>query len=180
MEADPRTEYVESRIRSIPDYPKPGINFRDITPMLHDSRAFADCIVLLKEKLKGTKAKYIVGIDARGFIIGSALAYTLGMGFIPARKKGKLPYKTVSMSYEMEYGNASMEIHSDALGKGDRVVIVDDLLATGGTAGAVGRLVEKLGAVIERYIFVIELSDLKGREKLGGGKVDSLISYEGE
>ena len=177
---DQRVKYIESKIRSIQDYPKPGINFRDITPMLHDRKAFAECIGLLKERANGTKANYIVGIDARGFIIGSALAYALDLGFVPARKKGKLPYDTVSMGYDMEYGSSSMEIHSDALKKGDIVIVVDDLLATGGTAGTVGKLVEKLGARIESYLFVIELVDLKGREKLDGGRVASLVSYRGE
>lgn len=180
MESETTLKTIEDRIRSIPDYPKPGINFRDITPMLKDSEAFRACIDLLREKIKGMKINYIVGIDARGFIIGSALAYTLGIGFVPARKKGKLPYKSVSIDYTLEYGKATLEMHEDSFKKGDHILIVDDLLATGGTAGAVGELVRKLGGKLEGYAFVIELPDLKGREKLKDGKIISLIKYHGD
>lgn len=171
---------LEDRIRSIPDYPKPGINFRDITPLLKDKEAFRNCIKALQQRIKDMRVDYIVGIDARGFIIGSALAYAMGVGFIPARKKGKLPYKSISVDYALEYGTATLEMHKDSLEEGDHVLIVDDLLATGGTARAVGEMVKKLGAKIEGYAFIIELSDLKGREKLEKYPVISLIKYEGE
>lgn len=171
---------MEAKIRTIPDYPKAGIMFRDITPMLQDAEAFRKCIEVLKDKVGGMKPDYIVGIDARGFIIGAALAYALGLGFIPARKKGKLPYKSISVDYALEYGKATLEMHEDSLKKGERVLIVDDLLATGGTAAAVGELVEKLGGRIEGYVFVVELPDLKGREKLKGRNIISLIKFIGE
>lgn len=180
MEHEDAIRAMESRIRTIPDYPKPGIMFRDITPMLQDSESFKACIDVLKEEAGRIKADYIVGIEARGFIIGSALAYALGMGFIPARKRGKLPYKSVSVDYELEYGKATLEMHSDSIRKGDRVLVIDDLLATGGTAKAVGDLVEKLGGKVESYLFVVELPDLKGREKLKGKKTISLIKFIGE
>lgn len=154
--------------------------FRDITPMLKDREAFRACIDALKERTEGMKIDYIVGIDARGFIIGGALAYELGLGFIPARKKGKLPYKSVGVDYSLEYGTATLEMHEDSLGKGDNVLIVDDLLATGGTAGAVGELVRKLGANVLGYAFVVELPDLKGRERLRDGDVISLVRFTGE
>lgn len=171
---------IEAKIRTIPDYPKPGIMFRDITPMIQDGPAFKACVELLKEKAAGANADYIVGIEARGFIIGGALANELGIGFIPARKKGKLPYKAISADYALEYGTATIEMHDDALKRGERVLIVDDLLATGGTAMAVGSLVERLGARIEGYLFVIELQDLKGRERLNSVNVFSLVKFAGE
>lgn len=180
MDQEVAIRSIERSIRTIPDYPKPGIMFRDITPMLKDKKAFRDCIDTLKERVKDLRIDCIVGIDARGFIIGSALAYVLGVGFIPARKKGKLPYKSVSADYELEYGTATLEMHEDSIVRGERVLIVDDLLATGGTAGAVGSMVEKLGGRIEAYLFVIELPDLKGRKKLGGHNVISLVKFLGD
>ncbi|HUB92452.1 MAG TPA: adenine phosphoribosyltransferase [Candidatus Saccharimonadales bacterium] len=180
MDYESAIRTIEAAVRTIPDYPKPGIMFRDITPVLQDGRAFAACIDALLEKVKGFKADYIVGIEARGFVIGSALAYRMGLGFIPARKKGKLPYKAVSMDYELEYGTATLEMHEDSLRKGDRVLVIDDLLATGGTASAVGRLVEKLGGKVEGYAFVIELPDLRGREKLDGSRIISLVKFLGD
>ncbi len=171
---------MESRIRTIPDYPKQGIMFRDITPMLQDAEAFGKCIEELRERVRDMKIDYIAGIDARGFIIGSALAYSMGIGFIPARKKGKLPYKSISIDYALEYGTATLEMHEDSFEKGSHILIVDDLLATGGTAGAVGSLVERLGGVIEGYLFVVELPDLRGRERLGAHKIISLIKFLGD
>ncbi len=171
---------VEKAIRSIPDYPKPGIIFRDITPVLKDRDAFRACIEALKAEANGMEIDYVVGIDARGFIIGAALAYELRLGFIPARKKGKLPYRSVSAEYTLEYGTATLEMHEDALGKGDRVLVVDDLLATGGTAAAVGKLVERLGAKVKAYAFVVELPDLGGRKRLGNTRIISLVRFRGE
>lgn len=180
MDHESAIRSIEAKIRTIPDYPKPGIMFRDIVPMLGDSETFRACIDVLKEKVSSIKVDYIVGIDARGFIIGAALAYAMGLGFIPARKKGKLPYRSVSVDYALEYGTATLEMHEDSLKKGDRVLVVDDLLATGGTAGAVGELVRKLGGVVEGYVFVVELPELKGREKLKGSRIISLIEFLGE
>lgn len=180
MDHESQIRIIESRVRTIPDYPKPGIMFRDITPVLKDKEAFRACVDVLKDKTKDMKIDYIVGIDARGFIIGSALAYALGLGFVPARKKGKLPFKTIETEYALEYGTATLQMHSDSVEKGDKVLIVDDLLATGGTAKAVGEMVGRLGGKIEGYVFVIELEDLKGREKLKDGKVISLVKFRGE
>ena len=164
-------------IREIPDYPKKGIIFRDITPMLSDASAFKRCVEELSNKAEGLKPDYIVGIDARGFIMGSAVAYSLGLGFIPARKKGKLPYKTISEEYQLEYGNAVLEMHEDSFPKGSKIVIIDDLLATGGTASAAGKLVERLGGVVQGYLFVVEISELAGRALLGDDKVDSILKF---
>ena len=180
MDYESAVTTIEKTIRTIPDYPKPGIMFRDITPVLKDRDAFRACIDALVEKTMGMKVDYIVGIDARGFIIGGAMAYEMGIGFIPARKKGKLPHKSVRVEYELEYGTDALEMHEDALGSEDRVLIVDDLLATGGTAGAVGKLVEKLGAETAGYAFVVELPGLKGRERLDGKEIVSLVKFEGE
>ncbi len=168
---------LEAYIRSIPDYPKKGIVFKDITPMLADAAAFKRCIDEVSKKAAALKPDYIVGIDARGFIIGSAVAYSLGIGFIPARKKGKLPYKAISEEYTLEYGKASLEMHEDSFAKGSRTVIIDDLLATGGTADAAGKLVTRLGGFVEGYIFVIEISELAGRALLGEEKVISIMKF---
>ncbi len=180
MDEDEARRMVESGIRTIPDYPKPGIIFRDITPMLQDARIFRTCIDALSGMVRGLEFDYIVGIDARGFIIGSALAYLMGVGFIPARKKGKLPYKALSVEYKLEYGTASLEMHEDSPVGGRKVLVVDDLLATGGTAGAAGELVRRLGGTVAAYAFVIELSDLGGRKMLGGAQVASLIKFSGD
>lgn len=168
---------LETYIRSIPDYPKKGIIFKDITPMLADASAFRRCIDEVSKKAASFKPDYIVGIDARGFIIGSAVAYSIGVGFVPARKKGKLPYNAISEEYMLEYGKASLEMHDDSFPRGSRIVIVDDLLATGGTADAAGKLVSRLGGFVEGYIFVIELSELAGRALLGEEKVVSLLKF---
>ena len=171
-------EAIKSAIRAIPDYPKKGILFRDITPLLQDAELFAESIDIMAERYKDNLPTKILGIEARGFIFGTALAYKLGIGFVPIRKKGKLPYKTLEASYELEYGTAVIEMHTDALTSNDRVVIIDDLLATGGTAAAAVSLVNKFGAKIDSIDFLVELSFLNGREKLKGYPVHSIMSYE--
>lgn len=169
-------------IRNIPDFPKPGILFRDITTLIKDKKAFKESINLIAKKIKKEKfdIDYVVGVEARGFIFGGALANKLKTGFIPVRKKGKLPWKTKSITYSLEYGTDTLEIHEDALGAGDRVIIIDDLLATGGTVKAVADLVENQGAKILAIAFVVELVDLKGKEKLKNYPVFSLVKFEGE
>ncbi len=159
---------IKSRIRTIPDYPKKGIMFRDITTLIKDPVGLKLVIDNFTERYKGKEAdfKYVVGIEARGFIIGGALAYALGKGFIPIRKPGKLPGSTVSEEYELEYGTDSVEIHTDALEKGERILLVDDLLATGGTALAAAALVEKLGAVVAELAFIVNLPDIGGEKRL--------------
>ncbi|MBF0387481.1 MAG: adenine phosphoribosyltransferase [Candidatus Omnitrophica bacterium] len=164
-------------IRDIPDFPKKGIIFKDITTLLKDPQALKASVDQLAKAVSKLKPKYIVGIESRGFIFGTAVACKLGLGFIPVRKKGKLPYKTTSVSYDLEYGTDTLEMHSDALKKGDKVVIIDDLLATGGTVGAVSELVRGSGARICAVAFVIELAFLNGRDKLKGLPVFSLLQY---
>ncbi|MBN2518684.1 MAG: adenine phosphoribosyltransferase [Candidatus Altiarchaeota archaeon] len=164
-------------IRDIPDFPKKGIIFKDITPLLRDKNAFRQVIDILYEKVKDQDIDYVVSVESRGFIFGAPLAYRLGCGFIPVRKPGKLPYKTIDFCYEKEYGEDTLCMHQDALEPGSRIVIVDDLLATGGTIQATVGLVEKLGGNIVSILFVIELGFLKGREKLSRYKPESLIKY---
>jgi adenine phosphoribosyltransferase len=168
---------IETLIRVIPDFPIPGILFRDITPLLKDKQGFKAAIDLFVDRFKNVDVDYVVGIESRGYIFGAPLAYALGAGYIPVRKPGKLPFEKLTESYELEYGTNSLEIHSDALSQGDRVVVVDDLLATGGTAGATGRLLERLGAKVVAYAFMIELSALHGRDALAGSEVVSFVSY---
>ncbi|RMG16372.1 MAG: adenine phosphoribosyltransferase [Deltaproteobacteria bacterium] len=170
-------ERVKSLIRDVPDFPREGILFKDITPVLGDPEAFERVVGGLHEALEGVEATKVVGIESRGFIFGAAVARSLGAGFVPVRKPGRLPYKTRQVHYELEYGTDTLEIHEDAVHAGDRVVVVDDLLATGGTAEATGRLLAQLGAEVARFAFVIELAFLKGRERLGEEKVVSLIRY---
>jgi len=170
-------ETLRERIRSIPDYPKKGILFRDITPVLKDGYAFGSCIDELAKHFAKEKIDYVAGIEARGFIIGGALADALHVGFIPIRKQGKLPYKKISIEYELEYSKETMEMHEDAVEKGSRVLIVDDLLATGGTAAASAELLRRVGAKVVGFAFVVELSELRGRGKLGGARIVSLIRY---
>ena len=170
-------EQIRSAIRTIPDFPQPGILFRDITPILADAGLFQQVIDLLAEKTVNFGAEKVVGIDARGFLFGAAVAYKLGVGLVPIRKKGKLPYKTICYSYALEYGKADMEIHVDAVRPGERVVLVDDLLATGGTAAAAVHLVQELGAKVEAALFFIELADLNGRKHLGGVPVETLVAF---
>ena len=168
-------ETLTAAIRDIPDFPKPGIMFKDISPILQDGALFAEVIDIIGGRYENQQIDSIVVIDARGFIFGSALAYKLGCGISLVRKQGKLPWKTHSVSYDLEYGSAAVEIHIDAVSVGDRVLIVDDLLATGGTAKAGADLIEKIGARIIALEFVIELSLLNGRDKLDGYTVNSLI-----
>jgi len=170
-------KYVMERIRPIPDYPKKGILFRDITPLLKDPMAFSMCVDELGERLKGKDIDYIAGIEARGFIIGPPLAYNMGKGFIPIRKKGRLPGATISKEYEKEYGKDAIEMQKDALEEGSSVVIIDDLLAIGDTARAAAGLVKELGASVSAIAFIIELSELGGRERLGGYDIVSLVKY---
>ncbi len=168
---------VQSYIRAIPDFPLPGILFRDITPLLKDKQAFKAAVDLFVDKYKQAKIDHVVGIEARGYMLGAPLAYAIGAGFVPVRKPGKLPYSKLSESYALEYGTNSLEIHADALGNGDRVLVVDDLLATGGTAAATRRLLERLGASIAGFAFLIELEALKGRDALPGADVTTFITY---
>ena len=167
---------LRNYIRTIPDFPKPGINFKDISPLLADGEAFSECISELAVHMpEGVDA--IVGIESRGFLFGAALALLTGKGFVPIRKPGKLPADTHAIEYELEYGTDVLEIHRDALSQGHKVVIVDDLLATGGTAAATIQLVEQLGAEVAACLFVIELDFLDGRKKLGDTPTVSLLHY---
>lgn len=164
-------------IRDIPDFPKKGILFRDITTLLKDKLAFKLAVDSLAAKYKGKKIDAVVAVEARGFILGGAIAHKLGAGFVPVRKKGKLPWKTNSATYELEYGTDTLEMHHDAIKPGEKVLIVDDLLATGGTVKAVADLVKQLNGEIAGITFLIELTGLKGRDKLKGYPVFSLIKY---
>jgi len=168
---------LERAIRNVPDFPKSGIQFKDITPVLADARLFAGCMDLLTADFRPGSVDAVVGIDARGFIFAAAAALKLNAGFVPVRKKGKLPYQTHEQSYDLEYGSNSIAIHTDAVKAGSRVLLVDDLLATGGTAAAAVALLEKVGARILEVSFFIELSFLKGRERLKGHPVRSLVTY---
>jgi len=168
---------LERAIRNVPDFPKPGIQFKDITPVLADARLFSGCMDLLTADFRPGSVDAVVGIDARGFIFAAAAALKLNAGFVPVRKKGKLPYQTHEQSYDLEYGSNTIAIHTDAVKAGSRVLLVDDLLATGGTAAAAVALLEKVGARILEVSFFIELSFLKGREKLKGHPVRSLVIY---
>ena len=171
---------IRKAIRDIPDFPKPGIVFKDITPLLGNGPLFAKTINVLAERYRDQKIDTVLGIESRGFIIGAALAYKLGAGFCVVRKPGKLPYNTHSASYELEYGTDSLEIHIDAIPENARVLITDDLIATGGTAAATAQLVSKLGGEVVECAFVIELSFLKGRDKLQPYGVFSLVQYDAE
>jgi adenine phosphoribosyltransferase len=168
---------VESLIRAIPDFPIPGILFRDITPLLSDAAGYKAAIDLFVDRFRGAGIEYVVAIEARGYMLGAPLAYALGAGFVPVRKPGKLPGNKHIEEYELEYGTNSLEIHADAVGKGQKVLVVDDLLATGGTAAATGRLLDRLGADIVGFAFLIELRALEGRKALGSREVTSFISY---
>jgi adenine phosphoribosyltransferase len=168
---------LASAVRTVPDFPKPGIQFKDITPVLADPRLFAACVDLLTATIVPGSVDAVVGIDARGFIFAAAAAFKLQAGFVPVRKKGKLPYKTYEQTYDLEYGTNTVAIHVDSLKPGSRVILIDDLLATGGTAAAAAALVEKVGARIVEATFFIELGFLKGRERLKGIPVRSLVVY---
>ncbi|MBU3912009.1 MAG: adenine phosphoribosyltransferase [Candidatus Omnitrophica bacterium] len=168
---------LKQYIRDIPDFPKEGILFRDITTLLGSSEKFREVVDKLAERYAGKDIEAVVAVEARGFIFGSVLAYKLGAALVPVRKKGKLPFKTFSATYTLEYGKDSLEIHEDAFKPGARVLLIDDLLATGGTLGAVVELVKKLKGEIQEIVFVIELSDLKGREKIKDFPVYSMVKY---
>ncbi|MDB5591402.1 MAG: adenine phosphoribosyltransferase [Enterovirga sp.] len=172
---------LKAVVRTIPDYPKPGIMFRDITTLLGDARSFRRAVDELVHPYAGGKADKVAGIEARGFILGGAVAHQLSAGFVPIRKKGKLPHTTVRVSYLLEYGEDEVEMHADALVEGERVILVDDLIATGGTAGAAVKLLRQLGAEIVAACFVIDLPELGGADKLraDGVEVRTLISFEG-
>ncbi len=168
---------IKKMIRDIPDFPKKGIIFRDITTAIKDAKTMQKIVDLMADEYKNEKIDYVAGIESRGFIFGMPIAYKLGCGFIPIRKPGKLPAETISQEYSLEYGSDKIEIHKDAIKKGDRVLIVDDLLATGGTAAAAAKLVQSTGELVG-ISFLIELEDLKGRDKLPKGvKVSSLVKY---
>jgi adenine phosphoribosyltransferase len=168
---------LAARVRDVPDFPKPGIVFKDIMPLVADPATFHETIELLAEWARPRGPDIILGAEARGFIFGGALAYELGCGFVAARKPGKLPWQTVEATYALEYGTDSLQIHSDALAAGQRVIVLDDVLATGGTARAKVDLVEQLGGKVVGALFVIELTFLNGRERLAGYDVHALISY---
>lgn len=165
-------------IREVPDFPKPGINFYDITTLLKDPEGLENTIDALTEQCRGMNIDTVIGVESRGFIFATPVAYQLGAGFVPVRKPKKLPADKVSVSYDLEYGQDTLEMHRDAIGEGHNVLIVDDLLATGGTAKAVVDLVEGLGGVVAGLLFVVELEFLKGREKFAGYNVKSLINYD--
>jgi adenine phosphoribosyltransferase len=168
---------LQGYIRSIPDWPKKGILFRDITPLLAEPKAFTAAVDALCDGFTEQAIDYVAAVEARGFIFGTSVAERLGAGFVPIRKKGKLPFKTESVTYDLEYGTDTVEIHRDAISKGAKVLMVDDLLATGGTMAAACKLIEKIGGKIAGITFLIELGDLAGRNKLGGYKISTVISY---
>jgi adenine phosphoribosyltransferase len=175
---DPRLlETLRTTIRDVPDFPKPGIIFKDITTILKDGLLFRASVDLFLEQCRDKSVDKIVGIDARGFLFGSAVAYELGVGFIPLRKKGRLPYKTESAAYTLEYGEAEMELHIDAIESGEKVVLIDDLLATGGTSASAVTLIKKVGGDLVSAIFLIELEFLHGRKKLESTPVISFLKY---
>ena len=171
---------MEDYVRSIPDFPEPGIIFRDVTSILQDADGLHLAIDLIQEKLKDVDFDVVVGPESRGFIFGVPIAYNLHKPFIPIRKKGKLPCETVEKEYDLEYGKATIEMHKDAIKPGQKVVLVDDLIATGGTMEAAAKLVEELGGEVVKIIFLMELAGLKGRERLKEYDVESVICYEGK
>jgi adenine phosphoribosyltransferase len=176
-DSDPRTALLRARIRDIPDFPKPGILFRDLTPLMGDGATMRATIELLVERVAHHRADTIVAIESRGFIYGAPVAVSLGLGFAPVRKPGKLPWRTTRKTYDLEYGTDSLEMHADAVVQGTRVVIVDDLLATGGTAAATADLVRGQGGVVVAVTVVVELELLRGRDRLPGIPVDALVRY---
>lgn len=169
--------WLKERIRAIPDYPQPGILFRDITPLLQDADALRLVLDTFAARYRDARIDQIVGIESRGFIFGTPLAYTLGTGFVPVRKKGKLPATTIEQEYALEYGSATLEVHTDAVRPGQRVLIVDDLLATGGTTEGTVKLMQRLGAHVVGLAFLIELAALAGRQRLPGQDVFAILSY---
>jgi adenine phosphoribosyltransferase len=171
---------LKSCIRTVPDFPKKGIGFKDITTLIKDGKAFHQAVQQMYESFKDDKVQKIAGIESRGFILGGAMAFERGLGFVPFRKPKKLPAMTISESYALEYGTDAIEMHVDAVQKGERVLVVDDLLATGGTAAAACKIVERLGGIVVGVSFLIELSFLPGREKLKGRKLSVLIDFDAE
>lgn len=169
---------LKSKIRVIEDFPEEGISFKDITTLLKDKEGFTEAVNLIVEDLKGKEIDYIAGPEARGFLLGAVVAYILNVGFVPIRKPGKLPAETISYEYELEYGSNILEIHKDAIEKGKKVAIVDDLLATGGTILSAAKLIESIGGQVVAMEFLIELESLKGREKLKDYYINSLVKYE--
>ena len=168
---------LKTLIRDVPDFPKPGILFKDITPLLRDGAGLRECVRQLAERLKGRPVDAVAGIESRGFLFAATLAAQLGVGLIPLRKPNKLPYRRLRESYALEYGSDSLEMHEDAVAKGERIALVDDLLATGGTMSAARRLIERAGGTVSACLFVIELGFLEGRAKLAGVPVESLLRY---
>jgi adenine phosphoribosyltransferase len=168
---------LRKAVRDVPDFPKKGIVFKDITPVLNDGALFRSSIDIFIDHCRGKQIDKIVGIDARGFLFGSAVAYQLGVGFVPLRKKGRLPYKTESAKYSLEYGEAEMELHIDAIKRGEKIVLIDDLLATGGTSASAATLIAKVGGDLIEAIFLIELEFLHGREKLVPTPVTAFLKY---
>jgi adenine phosphoribosyltransferase len=176
MDADALMQ-LSRAVRDVPDFPKPGILFKDITPILSDSALFKTAIDAFVQACGGLNVSKVIGIDARGFVFASAVAYQLGVGFVPVRKKGKLPYKTEAASYALEYGEACVEMHVDAIAPGERVVLIDDLLATGGTSAAAAKLIRKIGGELVEAQFLIELEFLNGRKNLDPAPVTSFLKY---
>ena len=170
--------WLKDLIRDIPDFPEPGVTFRDITPLLADAAALAECVKALSGRFDDKKVSKVVGIEARGFVFAAPVAVELGAGFVPVRKAGKLPWHVHSEEYQLEYGTGTLEVHQDAIADGERVLIVDDVLATGGTAAAVAGMVGRMGAAPVGFGFVVELAFLAGRERLGNLDTFSLLTYE--
>lgn len=175
--SDERLSVLRGCIREVPDFPKEGILFKDITPLLANVEAFRSCIQLMAERLDGETVDAVLGIESRGFMFGAALADKLGVGFVPIRKPGKLPAATYRAEYDLEYGSDAVEIHQDALQPGERVLVVDDLIATGGTAQATKQLIERCGAEVAAFVFLINLVALEGTEKLGASRVITILDY---
>ena len=171
---------LEEYVRSIPDFPQEGIIFRDVTSVLQDAEGLHLAIDQMQEKLEGVDFDVVLGPESRGFIFGVPIAYNMHKAFVPVRKKGKLPRATISQTYDLEYGTATIEIHKDAIQPGQKVVIIDDLIATGGTTEAIIKMVEELGGKVVKIVFLMELAGLKGRERLSGYDIDSAIIYEGK
>lgn len=171
---------MEDYVRSIPDFPEEGIIFRDVTSVLQDADGLHLAISSMQEKLEGVDFDVVVGPESRGFIFGVPVAYNMHKAFVPVRKKGKLPCETIEASYDLEYGSATIEMHKDSIKPGQKVVIIDDLIATGGTIEAIVKLVEQLGGEVVKIVFLMELAGLEGRKKLGKYSVDSVITYEGK
>ena len=171
---------LEEYVKSIPDFPEKGIIFRDVTSVLQDADGLHMAIDQMQEKLEGVDFDIVIGPESRGFIFGVPIAYNMHKAFVPVRKKGKLPRATISQTYDLEYGTATIEIHKDAIKPGQKVVIIDDLIATGGTTEAIIKMVEELGGEVVRCVFLMELAGLKGRERLNGYDIDSAIIYEGK